>query len=91
MIAQKGYGPSANPRIRYAALRHCLGVVAEEAENRGAAVHMPRIGAGEAGGDWAIVRELIDDTLVRAGIDVTVYTLPGTVKHEPAQTRLVFT
>jgi hypothetical protein len=38
---------------------------------------MPRIGVGMAGGNWGVVRELIDNGLVSRGIDVTVYSLPG--------------
>jgi hypothetical protein len=88
MIAQKGYGPAVTQRIRYAALREALAEVAASAEARGARVHMPRVGAGQAGGEWPIIRELIDEMLVRRGVDVTVYTLPGTKIEEPAQTRL---
>jgi O-acetyl-ADP-ribose deacetylase (regulator of RNase III) len=88
MIAQRGYGASARPRIRYAALRQALGQVAVLARERGASVHMPRIGAGQAGGDWSIIREMIDQELVQRGVDVTVYALPGTSLPEPAQTRL---
>jgi uncharacterized protein DUF955 len=83
IVAQKGYGPSAKTRVRFAALRDCLEQVAAVARERGAALHMPRIGTGEGRADWAIIRELIDDALVRAGIDVTTYTLPGTPLREP--------
>jgi hypothetical protein len=91
MIAQKGYGPSPTPRIRYGALREALSSVGEIALGRGARLHMPRIGAGQAGGDWTIIRELIDETLLRRGLDVTVYALPGSpLPAEPAQKRLAF-
>jgi hypothetical protein len=49
---------------------------------------MPRIGAGQAGGDWMIIKEMIEEELVRRGVEVTVYTLPGTSPPERAQTRL---
>jgi hypothetical protein len=88
MVAQKGYGTSSRPRIRYGALRQALAEVAAIAAKRGATVHMPRIGAGQAGGDWTIIRELVDEALVRHGVNVTTYTLPGTSLPEPAQTRL---
>ena len=77
MVAQRGYGPSAKPRIRYAALRQCLEHLAEIAVKRHATVHMPRIGSGQAGGHWGIIQELIDDSLVWRGVDVTIYDLPG--------------
>lgn len=88
IIAQKGYGPSLTPRIRYAALRQALAEIATIADERRAAVDMPRLGAGQAGGDWTIIRELVDEALVRRGVKVTVYTLPGTSVTEPAQARL---
>lgn len=78
MIAQHGFGPSRKPRIRYAYLRSCLEQLAKIAVNRNATVHMPRIGTGQARGHWGIIRELIDDSVVWSGIDVTIYDLPGT-------------
>ena len=76
MIAQKGYGPSNTPRIRYNALRACLQEVAKEALSSSASVHMPRIGCGQAGGSWNIVSELIEEVLCEPGIKVNVYDLP---------------
>jgi IrrE N-terminal-like domain len=84
MVAQKGYGASVKTRVRFAAMRECLLQVAAIAHERGAGIHMPRIGTGEGKADWAIIRELIDDELVRAGLDVTIYTLPNTPLREPA-------
>lgn len=77
MIAQHGYGPSRKPRVRYAALRLCLDQLASIALKQSATVHMPLIGTGQAGGEWEIIADLIDDSLVRQAIGVTVYILPG--------------
>lgn len=88
MVAQKGYGRSANPRIRYAALEACLQQLAAIAKQESADIHMPRIGTGAARGDWAIIREIINSSLIREGIDVTVYVLPGTPVAQPRQTSL---
>jgi O-acetyl-ADP-ribose deacetylase (regulator of RNase III) len=77
MVSQRGYGPSATPRISYEALRKCLDLLADEALKHNATVHMPRIGCGQAGGSWQVVQELIDEALCRRGIEVTVYDLPG--------------
>ena len=88
MVAQRGYGPSIKPRIRYAALRQCLECLAELALNRNATVHMPRIGAGQAGGHWGIIQELIDDALILRGIQVTIYNLPGAEPPKEVQGRL---
>lgn len=84
MIAQHGYGPSPRPRIRYAALRACLGTVADEALRSGATVHMPRIGTGQAGGSWWVISELVDEALSRRGVSVTVYDLPDRGTRAPA-------
>jgi Zn-dependent peptidase ImmA (M78 family)/O-acetyl-ADP-ribose deacetylase (regulator of RNase III) len=77
MIAQHGYGPSPKPRIRYSALKECLAELAKAAQELHATVHMPRIGTGYAQGNWSVIKELIDENLIRQGIDVTVYDLPG--------------
>lgn len=76
LVAQHGYGPSLFPRIQYSALESCLQIVGSHAKLTGASIHIPRIGCGEAGGDWNIVSELIDQTLCRDDIQVTVYDLP---------------
>lgn len=77
LVCQKGYGESSGPRIRYAALETALRVVAEKAVQTGASIHMPRMGCGQAGGSWFIVEELIESTLLRKKIPVTVYDPPG--------------
>lgn len=77
IVAQHGYGPSPAARLRYAALYQGLAKVAQIARDSGASVHMPRIGTGQAGGSWAIVQELIEETLGKSGIPVMVYDLPG--------------
>ena len=79
MIAQRGYGRSNSPRIRYDALNDALDNLREIAYRNGATVHMPRIGTGQAGGHWELIRELIDECLVRRGIPVFIYALPGSV------------
>jgi len=76
MVAQHGYGPSTKPRIRYSALRSCLGKLFQVASQNRATVHMPRIGAGQAGGNWDVISEIVYDTLVSQGVEVTVYDLP---------------
>jgi hypothetical protein len=83
MIAQRGYGPSAKPRIRYHALETALGQVSELAKELGASVHGPRLGAGQAGGSWPIVEGLLEEMLCAQGVPVTIYSLPNA--PEPAQ------
>lgn len=77
LLAQHGYRSAANPvPLRYDALERCLKALAERACTEGASIHMPRIGAGLAGGDWTRIESLIEATLIAANITVTVYDLP---------------
>lgn len=90
MVGQKGYGHSPRTRIRYSALASCLNKLSQEALERDATVHMPRIGAGLGGGSWAIISGLIDEILCSKGITVTIYDLPGsTHPAESQQTKLL--
>lgn len=90
LICQHGYGPSPTPRIRYGALKTCLEQLGRIANQTGAAIHLPRIGTGQAGGNWEIVEELVDETLCRRGCEVYVYTLPDATFPEVPQGRLKF-
>lgn len=83
IVAQHGYGQSRAPRLRYTALREGLRTVAGVASVHGAQVAMPRIGAGQAGGSWPLIRELIEETLTRNGIAVTVYIPPNQSVADP--------
>jgi hypothetical protein len=76
MVCQHGYGPSAGPRIRYAALKDCLIGLRDRAIAENASIHMPKIGTGEAGGSWHLVSALIDEVLCAARLSVMVYELP---------------
>lgn len=78
MIAQDGYSTKRKPAIDYAALEGCLVQLCELVldSNKRIGVHMPRIGTGLAGGDWAVIEPIIVRTLCDAGISVTVYDLP---------------
>jgi len=61
------------PPVRYDAIRTGLVAVAAFAREHAATVHMPRIGAGLAGGSWPIIAEIVEEVLVNHGINVTVY------------------
>jgi|GEM_PF-612718 len=76
LIAQRGFGPSKAPRIRYLALENCLAELARYAVRQQASIHMPRIGTGAAGGDWGTIEEMIDEFLVRQGLSVSIYDPP---------------
>ena len=67
-------GPDGPP-VRYDAIEEGLASLADEAYAMDASVHMPRIGCGLAGGEWDVVESIIERTLSRSGIPVTVYDL----------------
>ncbi|MER6267243.1 macro domain-containing protein [Streptomyces sp900105755] len=74
MIGQRGTrtGSKGVP-VRYEAIDAALAKLADEALERGASVHMPRIGCGLAGGKWSRIEPLIAERLVGRDIAVTVY------------------
>lgn len=76
MIAQHGVRPDTKgtPPIRYEALRTALQKVNTAAKQMDATLHMPRIGAGLAGGDWTRIAEIIEENVQ---VPVTVYDLPA--------------
>lgn len=65
------------PPVRYEAIRAGLQHVAAFAKTQRASVHMPRIGAGLAGGQWDTISAIIQHELADQGIAVTVYDLPA--------------
>ena len=74
MIAQDGFVSLNKPvAVSYKHLQKCLAEVSEIAFVNDASVHMPRIGCGIGGGDWAEVERIIKDTLCKNDIDVFVY------------------
>ena len=76
MVGQRDVieGPDGPP-VRYDAIEQALSTVADEAYAMDGSVHMPRIGCGLAGGDWAVVESIVNRTLADRGIPVTVYDL----------------
>lgn len=64
------------PPMRYEALPQGLGAVRERARVLQASVHLPRLGAGLAGGSWPLIATIIEEELTAHGISVTVYNLP---------------
>jgi O-acetyl-ADP-ribose deacetylase (regulator of RNase III) len=77
IIGQHGIRSKSNLRpIRYDALKHGLIRVRHLALAHHASVHMPRLGAGLAGGDWPVIEGIVLDELCAFGVNVTVYDLP---------------
>lgn len=78
LVAQEGFGKSQTPRLRYPALAEALDALARHALAQQAAVQMPPIGAGFAGGDWSLIADEIDRRLCLRGVETTVYMLNAT-------------
>lgn len=77
LVSQKGYGKSAGPRIRYGALDAALQDARVRLCDVGVRiVQMPKIGAGQAGGNWQVIEGLISERLVSAGFKVRVIESP---------------
>lgn len=93
LIGQHGYRTrEGRPPIRYEAVDTALATLGDKARELGATVHMPRIGAGLAGGRWELIEPLIIERLSRRGIHVTVYdvgesgAVAGAGRIHPART-----
>ena len=72
---------AALPPVRYVAIEKALKTVAHDyalakEANLDFSIHMPRIGSGLAGGNWKVIETIIEETLCKAGVSVTVYDLP---------------
>lgn len=65
----------SHPPIRYEALKFGLLKVSNYANEIEASVHMPRIGCGLAGGEWATVETLVKAAFSEADVPVFVYDL----------------
>ena len=77
LIAQRGYGKSAGPRLQYGALDMALGAARDRLGEAGVwRVQMPKIGTGQAGGNWNVIEGLVRERLVSAGLDVRVIEQP---------------
>jgi O-acetyl-ADP-ribose deacetylase (regulator of RNase III) len=81
MVAQHGIrqrSDTTSPApIRYDALRECMKDIALVDSGWVGSVHMPRIGAGLAGGHWPTIEGIVREELVEKGVEVTVYERDG--------------
>lgn len=77
MIAQDGYYDRLkNPvPLNYVALETCLTELYEYAQEQGDSVHMPKIGAGLARGDWSKIEEMINAHCEQYKVPTYVYEL----------------
>lgn len=68
---QKNYMPRGTCHADYDAIRMSMSKVMAYASWNGLSVAIPKIGAGLAGGDWNIIRAILEEVFVDC--DVTVY------------------
>lgn len=77
MVAQKGFKKSGDSfgktYVNYEHLEKCLEEVFTFAQHIGATVHAPKIGTGLGGGDWAVIKPMIESK--SGNIPVTIYEL----------------
>ena len=82
MVAQRGvWGSPGDPPLQYDALAKTLDAVGLHAAAKKATVHMPRIGAGLAMGDWARIEQMICRMAVKHRVLVVIYTLEEVVEQ----------
>lgn len=78
ILAQKGiFSRNGEIPLKYDYLHVGLQSLFNFANEIGASIHMPYIGAGQAGGNWDIIEGMILHELVNKGLKVVVYELAG--------------
>jgi len=81
MIAQNGIRSKINPiPLNYHALISCLNKINKKAKRNNYTIHMPRIGAGLAGGDWIQIEKIIKRCVK---VDNYIYTLENEINKFP--------
>ena len=86
MIGMRGvWGSPGDPPLQYDALAEALDAVGLHAAARKATVHMPCIGSGLAGVDWAKIEQMLCRMAVKHRVLVLIYTL-GAVEEQAAGT-----
>lgn len=78
IIGQNGIKTSSKgPPVRYEAIQLGLDAVCLHAREVNASVHMPRIGSGLAGGDWARIELIVEAMAIKHAVDIYVYEYSG--------------
>lgn len=70
---QQAYLPRGINHADYDAIRKCMILVKDFAKASNKTIGIPKLGAGLAGGDWAIIEEILKD--VFSDYDITIYVL----------------
>lgn len=74
LVGQHGTISETNPHpVKYDAIYEGLCIVASNAAETGASIHMPRMGSGLAGGSWTVIEALVSE--ICGDLPVTVYDL----------------
>jgi O-acetyl-ADP-ribose deacetylase (regulator of RNase III) len=75
-ITQEGFGAGVR-QVSYDAIETCFSQINEDANRYSllipAEIHIPAIGAGLGGGNWEIIREIIEQTVT---VPTTLWILP---------------
>lgn len=74
LVGQHGTVRNWKHPVRYDAVYNGLLALANTARILGGSIHMPRMGCGLAGGSWAVIEGIVNETC--PDIDVFVYDLP---------------
>ena len=75
-IGQDGCGPGDRCYVKYECLRNCFVLVRKKALKEKVPVVAPMLGSGLAGGDWKIIKKMIQEELCDHGVSVYIYQLP---------------
>lgn len=82
MLAQDGVKKgnySQKPNVDYKSLEDCLIDISRFAMKNRLTIQMPKIGAGLSGGEWSIIENIINRTLIYNRIDTYVLTLDNII------------
>jgi len=72
MFTQLEFGPADKQYVDYSAILKCFDDLRYEMPR---AIAVPKIGAGLAGGDWKVIRDILVKTTQKLGIDLVIYSL----------------
>lgn len=76
MVAQVGVGRSNRIPLRYGALAKCMHDLLD-AYDADINIVAPKFGSALAGGNWEVIRDMIEEIWVDNGVDVTVVVYKG--------------
>lgn len=60
-VTQAQFGRTGNRYVNYVAVAQCFKDAVERCQQLGCSLNFPLIGAGLGGGDWAVIKQIIDD------------------------------